>query len=416
MQRSWLREGIRRWGWYVLFLYVVLLLASHLYLSKRSQPDPSEDSDRRIVQVDNRKLAYLEWGGANPNLPPLILLHGSPGRGARDWEKIAPLLAVSGRRIIAIDRWGNGASEPKVDDYSFEADREAVIGLMDSLAIKRAHVAGWSYGGGPAILLGDLHRDRILSVSLIAAIGIQEGEGSGSYLVEHWKYSLLYVLANWLPEAIPHFGLLGSRSFRRAFARDFMDCDQRGLKSGLATLEVPLFIIHGKHDPLIPAWVAQEHHRLQPRSRLVMLDASHFFAFGFRSTEDLEIAVEEQNGFLAAVDGRTVSGLYGVRNETDQENLRALWEGGPSIRGYKPWWIVVSAGMVLGLIVPRSGGFLAGLAGALLIIDFLTGLTGILVGSIINRGESRSRFHKGVSAVLCGLVGFIPGAFLLPLL
>ncbi|NIP98789.1 MAG: alpha/beta hydrolase [Akkermansiaceae bacterium] len=287
---------------------------------------------------------------------------------------------------------------------------------MDELGIEKAHVGGWSYGGGPAILLGDQDRERIASVSLIAAMGIQKGEGSGSYMVEHWKYSLLYALTTWVPEAIPHFGLLGRRSMRESFARDFVDCDQRPLQSALNVMEVPVFIIHGKHDPFVPAWVAQQHHRLQPRSRLVILDGSHFFPFGIGAKENVEIFVQEQNAFLAAVDRGTVADLYGVRNETDRKDLRALWKDGPLIRGYKPWWIVAMAGMVLGFFVPRSAGLLAGLAGGLLVVDFMTGIGGVVLGAVIRRGENRTRFHKACKVVAFGILGAIPAALLMPVL
>jgi pimeloyl-ACP methyl ester carboxylesterase len=413
MLRPQFREEIKRWGYLILFLYAVLLLVSHFYLYERGKAEPREDSDKKVVEVMGQRLAYLEWGGADPSLAPLILLHGSPGTGARDWEQLAPELAVPGRRVIAIDRWGYGASQLKVEDYSFDADRKAVLGLMDRLGIKRAHVAGWSYGGGPAILLGGRDGERILSVSLIAALGIQRGEGSGSYMVEHWKYSLLYLLTNWVPEVIPHFGLLGPRSARNAFVRDFMDCDQRTIESSLTTMRTPLLIIHGKKDPFVAAWVAQEHHRLRPESRLVLLDESHFFPFKL-GDPDFELASDELITFLAAADRGEASELYGERNETSREDMRALWYGGLPIRGYKPWWIVVMAGMALGFFIPRTSGLVAGLAGGLLVIDLMTGVGGIILGAIIKRGDSRSRFHKAAVVCVCGLVGLIPAVALLP--
>ena len=242
--------------------------------------------------------------------------------------------------MIAIDRWGYGDSQLEVDDYSFITDKQAVLGLMSALKIKQAHIAGWSYGGGAAIQLGEATRKHILSIALIASIGIQEGEGSGSYMVEHWKYAVLHFVARWLPEAIPHFGLLGTRASRRTFARDFMDCDQRELESRLQTMHTPLLIIHGKSDPLVPAWVAQEHHRINSKSRLVILKGSHFFPFGFGKSKSFKIATQEHAAFLAAAEQGRAAKSYGVRNETKRRNMRALWNGGPSLRGYKPWGLV----------------------------------------------------------------------------
>ena len=63
--------------------------------------------------------------------------------------------------------------------------------------------------------LGELHPERIRSLTMLSAIGIQEGEGSGSYAVEHAKYGAGYAAALVLPEIVPHFGFLGPRSLRR---------------------------------------------------------------------------------------------------------------------------------------------------------------------------------------------------------
>lgn len=415
MRRPNFRDEIKRWGYLILFLYLVLLLVSHFYLHGRRNRDRDRQADaaKKIIKVENLDLAYLEWDGGNKKLAPLILLHGSPGRGARDWDKFAPELAATGRRVIAIDRFGYGDSQLKVDDYSFDADRQAVLALMDQLGIKRAHVAGWSYGGGPAILLGEMDEGRILSVSLISALGIQKGEGSGSYMVEHWKYSLLHYLANWVPEAIPHFGTLGSRAARYSFSRDFEDCDQRTMEARLTTMTTPLLIIHGKNDPLIGAWVAQEHHRLKPKSRLVLLEDSHFFLFKPDDPE-FKIARDELNGFLAAADNGVASRLYGERNETTRKDMRALWDRGLALRGYKPWYLIVMGGLTLGFFIPRTGGLLCGLAGGLLIIDAVTGVGGVVLGAIIKRGESRSRYHKAAAVIVTGVVGTLGAMVLLP--
>ena len=413
MYRPRFSEEVRRWGILIVFLYLVLLLASNFFIHDRERGRENAHKDRKKVLVDNQRLAYLEWGGNNADLPPLILIHGSPGRGARDWYRLAPELAASGRRVIALDRWGYGASERRVDDYSFYADRLAVLELMNKLGIKQAHVAGWSYGGGPAVLLGE-NRDRILSVTLIASLGIQEGEGSGSFLVEHWKYSMLHYLANYGTELLPHFGSLGSRDDRYAFTRDFSDMDQRPIGSSISTMETPLLIVHGKNDPLVAAWVAQRHHELNTRSRLVLLDSDHFFPFRGPDDESFRIARDEVLEFLAAVEAGKEGERHGVRNETSREDMRALWNGGLPVRGYKLWFYVLLGGLPIGFLLPRSGGLIAGVAGGVLLVDPVTAVAGVLAGALIKRGESETRVHKALLVIFLGVIGSVLGAFLLP--
>ena len=93
-----LREILRTRGPILVALYVVLLGASHLVLHRKEakQEGAPRNPDKKLLQVSGKRLAYLEWGGSNPNLAPLILIHGSPGRGARDWTKYASELAASG--------------------------------------------------------------------------------------------------------------------------------------------------------------------------------------------------------------------------------------------------------------------------------------------------------------------------------
>ena len=191
--------------------YAVLLLASHLVIALRPEKPQTLAENQAQVMVDGKRLSYRTWGGASAELDPLILLHGSPSRGSAEFEALGTYLAAEGRQVIAIDRWGYGDSEEWVDDYSFEADARAVLGLMEALNIGTAHLGGWSYGGAPVVQLANAQPGRIRSVSLIASIGDQKGEGSGSYHIEHAKYAGLMVLAMGLPEFVPHFGLLGPR-------------------------------------------------------------------------------------------------------------------------------------------------------------------------------------------------------------
>jgi pimeloyl-ACP methyl ester carboxylesterase len=393
----------KRWWKLILTIYLLLLVGSHAFLVIRSDRERPGASEKNILEVDGQNLAYLEWGGTNNKKPPVILLHGSPSRGAMDFRKLGPELAQDGRRVIAVDRWGYGGSEPWVADYSFESDANAVLGLMDQLGIGTAHVAGCSYGGGPALVLGEEQPGRIRSVTMIGAIGVQKGEGSGNYVIEHAKYAVTMVAAVGLPEIIPHFGLLGPRAGRYAFARDFWDGDQRRMSWRLQKLDAPVLIIHGKRDFLVPAWVAQEHHALQPQSRLVVLDASHIFPLGVGHAENLPIVGKEMRGFMTAADTGKAARLAGVRNETSRGDLRAMWDDGPPLRGYKPWWLVVLAGMVFGLFVPRTGGVLAGLGGGWLVFDFTTAVLGVVLGAIMRRGES-TRPRKALM-VVCYAVG-----------
>jgi pimeloyl-ACP methyl ester carboxylesterase/membrane protein DedA with SNARE-associated domain len=230
-------------------------------------------------------LAYQLFGATDG--PPVVFLHGSPGDGSNfttpvedhDGHEHPPLaqrLADAGYYVVVPDLPGFGYSEPYVPDYSNISHARYLLALMDTLGIEHAHLVGFSMGGGVAIHAYDLAPQRVDSITLFAAIGVQEGEGSGDYHFEHLKYGVGYAALVALPEFIPHFGLLGDRSFRNGFLRNFWDTDQRPNAGILARYDKPMLIVHGESDPLVPAWAAYEHHRVVEQSELVMYGDADF--------------------------------------------------------------------------------------------------------------------------------------------
>lgn len=127
--------------------------------------------------------------------------------------------------------------------------------------------------------MADAQPERVASVTMLASVGAQETEGSGSYFFEHAKYKLGDILLNRLDFLIPHFGLLGPSTEREAFIRNFDETDQRKLSLILPTIEQPVLILHGRNDFLIADWAAEYHHELIPTSTLVMTGHDHFMPF-----------------------------------------------------------------------------------------------------------------------------------------
>jgi pimeloyl-ACP methyl ester carboxylesterase len=93
-------------------------------------------------------LSYQEWG--RPDGAVVLLLHGLTS-SSQGWRHLAPVL---GRhfRCIAPDARGHGESD-WTRDYSFEAMRDDVVGLMRTLGILGAIPYGHSMGALTAYLL-----------------------------------------------------------------------------------------------------------------------------------------------------------------------------------------------------------------------------------------------------------------------
>ena len=272
----------------IIATYLALLLASSLVRGFGSEPPVSPAS--RVVDVPEFaagapsgaavRLAYRTFDDrpdADPR-PVVVLLHGSPGRAA-DFRALAPHLSPE-FRLIAPDLPGFGDSSRAVADYSLAAHAQYVLALLDRRGIERAHFGGFSMGGGVALNVAALAPERVRSLTMLAAVGVQEMELLGDYHLNHALHGL-QLAGLWLVrEATPHFGYFDGAMLGVEYARNFFDSDQRPLREALQRFAPPMLILHGRRDMLVPVEAALEHQRLVPQSALqVFEDENHFPVF-----------------------------------------------------------------------------------------------------------------------------------------
>lgn len=314
-------------------------------------------------------------GGRAPDPPTIILLHGSPGDHG-EVSRIAQVLA--GRyRVVAPDLPGFGGSSRRIPDYSILAHARYVAQLMDSLRIGRAHLLGFSMGGGVALELAGMAPERVASITMLSAIGVQEYELLGDYHLNHAIHGLqlggLWLLQN----LIPHFGGLDDGMLTYEYARNFYDTDQRPLRGILERFRAPMLIIQGKNDPLVPPAVASEHYRIVPQSELVMLEGDHFMAF----QHAVELA-QPTGDFVARVE----AGAAATRETADPVRVAAAQ------RPFDPRSVPPATGIGFAVL------FLLIAAATLVSED----LTCIATGLLVSRGTIG--FLPGTVACLVGIV------------
>ena len=281
--------------------YLILLIASHVVENPRAEPARSPEIrtvsiravDHDQLQSRTILLAYRDTAPGSTGIP-VVLVHGSPGSGDV-LEKLAGLLAPR-FRVIVPDLPGFGASAHNLPDYSFRAHGEYLIELLDALHIDRAQFVGFSMGGGVVLSIASLAPQRVASIVMLSAIGVQEHELTGNYRVNHFLHGAQLALLWTLKNGFPHFGLFRSVPLTVEYARNFYDSDQRPLRTILAQYRDPMLIIHGTRDRNVPIAAALEHHQLVPQSQIVELDDDHFMAF-MHPSEFLDPLVH----FLSAV-------------------------------------------------------------------------------------------------------------------
>ena len=347
---------------------------------------------------------------------PVLYLHGSPG-SARNWEDLGSRLARLGRDGYALDLPGFGQSSHDAPSYSILAHARAALAALDELGLARAHVVSWSMGGGVALHLADLAPERVASIVQIAAIGVQEAEGSGSFAFEHVKYALLGFCLWVLPEALPHFGWLGPYGRGRSFVRNFWDTDQRPLRGIMERLETPTLILQGRDDFLVPAWTAEVSHELIGPSRLVLLDASHFIPIGGEHGQ-VDRAVEHIAPFL---DRHDSPGVAVERARLDlappPKGLERLGLAPYALPRSVPWWIPLALFALLAFAAPVLAPLAAGSLAAGLQLDFGVGAVAVCAGALardLRAGERRpGRLAlRVVGTALLALLGMGAGGIL----
>ncbi len=100
--------------------------------------------DGSFTTKDGIKIHYLTHGDSGSWV---VLVHGYSDNAQRMWFNtgIAPEIAKH-HRVVAIDNRNHGQSDKPTPGGSGRA--EDVIELMDHLKIQRAHIHGYSMGGG----------------------------------------------------------------------------------------------------------------------------------------------------------------------------------------------------------------------------------------------------------------------------
>jgi len=281
-------------------------------------------------------------------------------------------------RIITPDLPGFGGSTRSIPDYSVAAHGAYLLQALDSLEIEQAHILAYSMGGGVALEAYRLDPDRIASIVMVSAIGVQELELTGEYHLNHTVHALQLAGLWFLSELVPHFGWMDDAILGVPYARNFFDTDQRPLREILAGYSGPMEIIHGKNDFLVPFEVALEHHRIVPQSTLKTFDEGGH-GLVFNEPDSVAILV---NRFVQRVESNLAPG----RNLATRERTIA------SLDAFDSNSIPPAEGFALAV-------FFILIIGATLVSEDLA-----CIGAGLMVAKGTLTFGAGVSAAFAGIV------------
>lgn len=233
-------------------------------------PDYTTDTffgleDKWLQTAEGELTHYHEVGTGTP----IIFLHGS-GTGvtaAANWWLNLPDLAEVGR-CIAIDSIGYGQTVvPEGIEYGIRAWVEHTIRVMDEVKIQKTWLVGNSLGGWVALQFAIDHPERLLGVVSMGTGGAKltaalKGHSNPVLSEEGIRDTLerfvvdKSLITDELVSLRYQSALNDTASDRLAQVVAARDRDREALPldfDALAKLDIPVLLIHGMQDVVIPA-------------------------------------------------------------------------------------------------------------------------------------------------------------------
>ncbi|RZU34052.1 alpha/beta fold hydrolase [Blastococcus saxobsidens] len=263
-------------------------------------PSP-QVAESRIVH--GHKRAFIRAGDG----PALLLLHGI-GNNCQTWAKVIDRLAET-HTVIAPDLLGHGNSDKPRGDYSLAAYANGMRDLLSVLDVERATVVGHSLGGGIALQFAYQFPERCQRLALVgsgglgpelsaglraatlpgaelvvtALAGVSGPLRTGLQGVERVGRATGWRRVGDLAQAVDALLALKDVEARRAFLRTLRGVvDARG--QAVTALDrlyladsIPMLVVWGGRDPIVPARHAETVRELVPSARVeVFDDAGHW--------------------------------------------------------------------------------------------------------------------------------------------
>jgi 3-oxoadipate enol-lactonase len=238
------------------------------------------------ARPDGRTSIYWETTGTRD---PVLLISGL-GLSGGTWWRTVPTLSKR-FRVVTYDHRGVGRSQSLSYAYTTEAMASDAIAVLDAAGIERAHVYGMSLGGMVAQELTLRHPGRVRSLVLGATHpGGRRAVGPDDAVLSFFRRrpSLPHEEAVWA--SVPYnYGPRCRREMADRIAEDIAfrlaqsfsprvyraQMTAAGLHNcldRLPELQVPILIVHGDHDRVVPVDNAHLMADLIPAAQLHVLE------------------------------------------------------------------------------------------------------------------------------------------------
>ncbi|HEY4569167.1 MAG TPA: alpha/beta hydrolase [Kribbella sp.] len=246
---------------------------------------------QKLYPVNGIGLCAETFG--DPGDPAVLLIHGATASMLWWDSRLCAELAGRGRFVIRYDQRDTGRSTSfplGAPGYAMSDLAADAVGLLDALGIERAHVVAQSMSGGTALILGVDHPSRVATLTFVSSSTGDQGlpppsdtmprlgtpDFSDPAAVEE------YVVRAIEAEAAGHFDEASARAlvqqdmprtrqYEAALTNHYAMTFDGPDGGGFAHLKVPVLVMHGDADPLLPLPHGEAIRDAVPGARLVVL-------------------------------------------------------------------------------------------------------------------------------------------------
>jgi pimeloyl-ACP methyl ester carboxylesterase len=246
----------------------------------------------KFVQANGLQIAYEEFG--NGDDPVILLVAGLYNQLVRWPVEFCELLVAKGFRVIRFDNRDIGLSDkmhgakapgyfrlllassfgvPVKTAYTLDDMAEDTIGVLDALHIQAAHLVGMSMGGMISQIVAARYPQRILSLTSMMSTSGVRGKGVASIPVALQMIKPVTKTRSALDNSVAIWRMIGSPGYPMSDekAREILLAEHQrsnnpagyirqiaAVKTArnrvglLNSIKMPVLVIHGKQDRLVP--------------------------------------------------------------------------------------------------------------------------------------------------------------------
>jgi pimeloyl-ACP methyl ester carboxylesterase len=253
----------------------------------------------RRIQVLGREVNVIDTGPADDHAPPIVFIHGLGGAW-QNWLLNIPAF-MGAHRVVAMDLPGFGESELPREEISIKGYAKVLEELCEALDVHEPVVVGNSMGGFIGAELALSFPTRVQRLMLVSAAGLSIEYRRRQPLVtlaRGWAVVATWVAARGRPFVTrPRMRRLGMQLLVRypeklspaltyelargtgtpGFIPALEALLDHSYRDQLERIEVPVLVVWGENDMLVPAEDAAEYEELIGANarREVFADTGH---------------------------------------------------------------------------------------------------------------------------------------------